>query len=184
MKKQIFSLMAVLSLGFAACNSDSNTSTTTDSTTTSAGTTTTTSSGDYAAMADEFQRNSDAGKYMDVRTGKPIKISVDKSTGKKTNTETNEPVTRYIFADDSDWWVYDWEGNRLGRAKMENDRVLFEDSSNNWVDYDVKWKNDDDETKMKSDDIKVKTEKDGDKKIKTDDKVIKKDEDGTKVKDN
>lgn len=184
MKKQIFSLVAALSLGFAACNSDSsNTSATSDSTTTTTATTTTSSSGDYAAMADEFQRNSDAGKYMDVRTGKPIKISVDRTSGKKLNTETNEPVTRYIFVDDSDWWVYDWEGTRLGRAKLENDKVLFEDSNNKWVDYEVKWKNDD-ESKMKTDDIKIKTEKDGDTKIKTKDKKIKTDEDGRKEKDN
>lgn len=182
MKKQIFSLVAVLSLGFAACNSDGDTSATTDSTNVT--TTTTTSSGDYAAMADEFQRNSEAGKYRDVKTGEPIKISVDKISGKKINTATNENITRYILVDDSDWWVYDWEGNRLSRAKMENDKLLFEDSSNNWVDYEVKWKNDDDESKMKSDDMKVKTEKDGDTKIKTDDKKIKIDEDGTKEKDN
>lgn len=184
MKKQIFSLIAVLSLGFAACNSDSNTSATTDSTGTSASATTNTSSGDYAAMADEFDRNSEAGKYRNVRTGEPIRISVDRTTGKKTNAETNENITRYILVDDNDWWVYDWEGNRLGRARMENDKVLFEDSSNNWVDYEVKWKNDDDESKMKTEDMKVKTEKDGDQKIKTDDKKIKKDEDGTKIEDN
>ena len=135
-------------------------------------------------MADEFDRNSEAGKYRDVRTGEPIRISVDKTSGKKLNAETNENVTRYILVDDGDWWVYDWEGNRLGRAKMEDNKILFEDSNNNWVDYDVKWKNDDGETKMKTDDIKVKTEKDGDMKIKTKDKKIKKDEDGTKVEDN
>jgi hypothetical protein len=189
MKKLIFSLITFLSLGFIACNNDSTTSETTDSTTTTTTTTTdastTTSSSDYTAMADEFQRNSDAGKYMDVKTGKPIKISVDKTTGKKINLTTNEPVTRYIYVDNNDWWVYDWEGSRLGRAKMDNNKVMFEDSVNkNWVDYDVKWKNDSDESKMKTDDIKVKTEKDGDIKIKTKDKVIKKDEDGTKVKDN
>ncbi|HYK57446.1 MAG TPA: hypothetical protein VEV15_13345 [Flavisolibacter sp.] len=180
MKKQMFSLVAALSLGFAACNSDSQTSATSDTTTTI----NTTTSGDYAGMADEFDRNSEAGKYMDVRTGKPIKISVDKTTGKKVNVETSEPVTRYIYVDDSDWWVYDWEGNRLGRAKLQDEKVLFEDSANNWVDYEVMWKNDNDESKMKSDDIKIKTEKDGDTKIKTKDKKIKIDEDGRKEKDN
>jgi hypothetical protein len=184
MKKQIFSLITVLSLGFAACNSDSNTSATTDSATNSSATTTSTSSGDYAAMADEFQRNSEAGKYRDVRTGEPIRISVDRTTGKKINAETNDNITRYIYVDEPDWWVYDWEGNRLGRAKMEDNKMLFEDSSDHWVEYDVKWKNDDDESKMKTDDMKVKTEKDGDQKIKTGDKKIKKDEDGTKVEDN
>ncbi|HJW18242.1 MAG TPA: hypothetical protein VJ499_14020, partial [Flavisolibacter sp.] len=65
MKKLIFSLITFLSLGFMACNNDSTTSETTDSTTTTTSTTdatTTTSSSDYSAMADTFQRNSDAGK--------------------------------------------------------------------------------------------------------------------------
>jgi hypothetical protein len=171
MKKQMFSLIALISLGFAACNSDGNRTNATDSTTTTANTTVT-SSGDYAAMADQFQQNSDAGKYRDVKTGKPIKISVDRSTGKKTNVETNEPVTRYILVDNNDWWVYDDEGTRLSRAKMENDKLLFEDN-NKWVDYEVKWKNDGDEEKMKSEGIKVKTDNDGDKKVKTDDRKIK-----------
>lgn len=181
MKKQIFSLITLFSLGFAACNNDTKTAgEATDSTTTSTETTnTSTSRSDYAAMADEFQRNSDAGKYKDVRTGKPIKISVDKTTGKKINVETSEPVTRYILVDDSDWWVYDDEGTRLGHAKLENDKVLYEGDNNDWVEYDVKWKNDSDESKTKSDGIKVKTEKDGDMKIKTDDKTIKTDKDGT-----
>jgi len=173
MKKQILIVFAALAIGFTACNSDSNTTATTDSATNGSTTTTNTSTSDYAAMADEYERNSEAGKYMDARTGKPIRISVDRTTGKRLNAETNEPITRYIFVDNNDWWAYDWEGNRLGRAKLEGDKVLYETDNNEWVDYDVKWKNDDGETKMKSDDMKVKTEADGDMKIKTDDKKIK-----------
>jgi|SRR5215204_120205 len=186
MKKQIFSLVTLISLGLAACNNDTKTAgEATDSTASTTETTTKTTSNDYAAMADEFQRNSDAGKYMDVKTGKPIKISVDKTTGKKINAETNEPVTRYVFVDNNDWWVYDDAGTRLSRAKLENDKMLFEGNNNDWVEYDVKWKNDEDESKMKTDDIKVKTEKDGDTKVKTDDKKIKTDKDGkTKEKEN
>src|SRR5215217_3259149 len=185
MKKQIFSFIVVLSLGFTACNNDAKTGDATDSTTTTTTSTTVNTNNDYAAMADEFDKNSTAGKYMDARTGKPIKISVDRTTGKKINAETNEPVTRYILVDDNDWWVYDWEGTRLGRAKLENDKVLYEGDNNEWVEYDVKWKNDGDENKMKSDDIKVKTEKDGDTKVKTDDKKVKGEEDGkVKEKDN
>jgi len=185
MKKQLYSLIACTAIGFGACNSDTKTAAESTDSTTTTNVTTTTSNSDYAAMADEFQRNSDAGKYMDAKTGKPIKISVDRTTGKKINAETNEPVTRYILVDDNDWWVYDWEGTRLGRAKLENDKVLYEGDNNEWVEYDVKWKNDGDENKVKSDDIKVKTEKDGDTKVKTDDKKVKVEEDGkVKEKDN
>ncbi|HEX6333180.1 MAG TPA: hypothetical protein VFZ78_03075, partial [Flavisolibacter sp.] len=110
-QKQLFSLLAVALISFAACNNDGKMSEADD--TTAAGTTT--SSGDYAAMADEFQQRSDAGLYRDVRTGQPIKISVDRSSGAKVNTETNEPVTRYIYIDNNEWWVYDDAGTRLGR---------------------------------------------------------------------
>ncbi|MGV3528020.1 MAG: hypothetical protein ACO1OO_03925 [Flavisolibacter sp.] len=178
MKKVMLGLIAFSVAGiFAACNNDAQTSENTDSTTV-----TTTSTGDYAAMADEFDRNSEAGKYVDVHTGKPIKISVDRTTGKKVNAETKEPVTRYIMIDGPEWWVYDIDGNRLGQAKLDNGTVLFDDNGN-WVDYDTKWKDDGDESKYKSDDMKVKTDEDG-MKIKTDDQKIKVDEDGTKVKDN
>ena len=196
MKTRFFSLLAATMLfGLVACENKNNKNDKDDtetSNTTTGTETTETSTGDYAARADEFERNSEAGKYMDARSGKPVRLSVDRSTGKVMNTETRQPVTRYIYVDNNDWWVYDWEGNKLGQAKMENDRVLFDDNGN-WVDYDVKWKDDDsdtkvkideDESKMKTDDTKVKVEKDGDYKIKTKDKKIKKDEDGTKVKDN
>lgn len=179
MKKILFGLMAFFVAGsFVACNNDAQTSENTDSTTM-----TTTSTGDYAAMADEFDRNSEAGKYVDVKSGKPIKISVDRTTGQKVNAETNEPVIRYIMIDGTDWWVYDVDGNRLGQAKFENGTVLFDDNGN-WVDYNTKWKDDGDEMKYKSGDTKVKVGDDGSMKIKTDDQKIKVDEDGKKVKDN
>lgn len=185
MKKQMFSFMAVLALGFAACNNETKTSETTDSTavntTTAAGTdgTSISNSGDYAALADEYDRNSEAGKYMDARTGKPIRISVDRTTGQRLNAQTNEPIVRYIYVDNNDWWAYDAAGTRLGRAKFENDHVLYEGDNSSWVEYDVKWKDDKDgSSKMKTDDIKVKTDKDGSTKVKTDDKKVKTDKDG------
>jgi hypothetical protein len=193
MKKQLFSLLAVAMIGFTACNSGNNDTTGTNTDTSSAtgsaatGTETSTvsSSGDYAAMADEFERNSQAGKYRDARTGQPLRISVDRSTGAKMNAETNEPITRYIMVDNTDWWAYDNNGSRLGRARYENNKVMYEGDNNNWVDYDVKWKTDGDgESKMKTDGLKIKTEKDGDMKIKTDDKKIKIEDGKVKEKDN
>jgi len=195
MKTKFFSLLAATMLfGLVACENSGNKNDKEDNT--AVGNTgsenTETSTGDYAAKAGEFERNSEAGKYMDVRTGKPIRLSVDKSSGRIINSENSQPVTRYIYVDNNDWWVYDWEGNKLGQAKVENDKVLFDDNGS-WVDYDVKWKDDENDTKVKMDedeskiktgDTKIKVEKDGDYKIKTGDKKIKKDEDGTKVKDN
>ena len=181
MKKKIFGLIAVLSLGFVACNNDADTAATDDTTTTTAGTITTT--GDYSAMADEFQKNSDAGMYRDARTGQPIKISVDRTSGAKMNATTNEPLTRYIFIDNTDWWVYDAEGNRIREAKMENDKVVYKNEANAWVPWDkIKW-DEDGEGKYEDDSTKVKIEKDGDMKIKTKDKKIKVDDGKTTVKD-
>jgi hypothetical protein len=194
MKKEILSLMVVAGLVLSACGNDNKNGTSTSDTDnatksgTTAGasteTTTQSSSNDYAAMADEFERNSTANKYYDPRTGKNVRISVDRTTGKRMNTETRQPITRYIYNDNNDWWVYDAEGTRLGRARMNNNRFQFQDDSNNWVDYDARWKHDDDESKLKTDDMKVKIEKDGDMKIKTKDKKIKVEDGVVKEKDN
>jgi hypothetical protein len=186
MKKKIFSLVAVLSLGFMACNNDGDNTAGTDTTTTTTNTTagTVTTTGDYSAMADEFQKNSEAGKYRDARSGKNIKISVDRTTGKKLNVETNEPVTRYIFIDNNEWWVYDEEGNRIREAKMENDKLVYRGENNMWVPWDkIKW-DEDGSGKYEDDSTKIKIEKDGDMKIKTNDKKVKVEDGKTTVRDN
>src|SRR5215208_2267088 len=170
-RNKILSLFTIVLFGLFACNDNSKTSAANEDSS-NGSVTTNTSSGNYAAQADEFEKNSAAGKYLDVRTGKPIKISVDRTTGVKTNVETSTPVVRYIYIDDPDWWVYDAEGNRLSRAKMENNTLLFEDN-NNWVSYDVKWKSDEDGAKLKSGDSKTKTDKGGDTKAKTDSTKLK-----------
>ncbi|MES2882339.1 MAG: hypothetical protein V4676_09345 [Bacteroidota bacterium] len=178
MKKQFLGLLTVVALGFTACNNDKDT---TSEITDSTGSTTTVvnSTNDYTALADSFQRVSDAGMFMDARTGAPIKISVDRTTGRRTNAATSEPITRYIYVDNSDWWVYDADGVQQGRAKMDGDKVMYQGDGDKWVDYDTKWKVDEDgDTKMKSDDMKIKTDKDGDIKIKTDSTKTKIDKDG------
>ena len=187
MKTKIFSLVAAtITLGFVACNNESESTASTDSTTNSTTTesTTSTSTGNYAAQADSFKVNSEAGYYLDARTGKPIRIKVDASTGARINEETNEPVDYYV--DKRTWWVYgDDSWDTIGTARMEGSELRYQDDNDKWVTFDQKWKmkQDDDEAKAKSDDSKIKVEKDGDVKAKTDDGTkIKSDEDGTKVK--
>jgi hypothetical protein len=106
MKTKIFSLVAAtITLGFAACNSDGDNTTSTDSTTsTTTDVNTNTSTGNYAAQADSFKINSEAGNYLDAHTGKPIKIDVDVTTGERVNAETNEPGLYYV--DRRTGWVY------------------------------------------------------------------------------
>lgn len=195
MKTKLFSLVAASFLfGLVACNNDGDTTASNDSTGATTGTetvnNTATSTGNYAAWADTFRVNSEAGRYRDVRTGKPIRISVDPSTGARMNAETNEPVTRYVYVMDNDWWLYDDPNTRVGRVKWENDKMMYEDNGS-WIDYETKWKDGDakikvdegdGEIKIKDGDTKTKIEKDGDTKTKTDGKKVKTDEDGTKVK--
>lgn len=185
MKTRIFSLVAAtITLGFAACNNDGDSTASTDSTTTSTTeVSTNTSTGNYSAQADSFRVNSEAGNYLDARTGKPIKINVDANTGARVNAETNEPVRYYV--DRRTWWVYgDDSWDTIGSAQMEGQELRFRGDNDKWVTYEEKWKVDggDGETKMKSEDSKTKVEKDGDAKTKTEDGKVKTDEDGTKVK--
>jgi hypothetical protein len=194
-KTKIFGLLVGASLFAVACNNDADTTAKNDSTNaTGTEITSNTTTTDYAAKADEFQKNSEAGRYRDARTGKPIKINVDRTTGARINAETNEPVRRYVIADtDTDWWLYDETDSRLGRVRWDSNKMMYEDNGN-WIDYETRWKDDevkvkvdegDGDVKAKSDDAKVKIDKDGDTKIKTKDQKIKIDKDGsTKVKDN
>lgn len=208
-KTRIFSLLAgVLAVGMVACNNEgegseaANDTVATSTENTTATTTTTTS--DYSALADSARINSEAGNYLDPKTGKSIRISVDPQTGARTNAETGEPVWRYV--DRRTWWVYsgdEWEPQ--GEARMEGNNLQYKGDDDSWITYDERWP--DDDTKMKEwktkyadgskvevqengnqkykdGAIKVKTEKDGDIKIKTEDgKKIKRDEDGVRVKD-
>ena len=183
MKTRIFSLVATtITLGFVACNSEGENTTSSDTTITT-DVSTSTSTGNYAAQADSFKTNSEAGYYLDARTGKPIKINVDASTGARVNAETNEPVRYYV--DKRTWWVYgDDSWDTIGSAQMEGTELRFRGDSDKWVTYDEKWKIDegDGEVESKTEDTKTKVEKDGDTKIKTEDGKVKADEEGVKVK--
>jgi hypothetical protein len=190
MKMKFFSLLAAsLALGVVACNNSSETTATTDSSTMTTDTSSTTGTasnmGNYAAMADSFRVNSEAGNYLHPRTGKPMRISMDVSSGRVTNAETGEPVWRYV--DRRNWWVYGGENwDRLGEAKMERDRLMYRSDNDQWVDYETRWTTDD--TKMQEDwkrkygDTKVKVDSDGDIKVKTEKGKIKYDADDKKIK--
>jgi hypothetical protein len=186
MKVKIFSLVAAtVTFGLVACNSNSDSTASTDSTTsTTTEVTTNASTGNYAAQADSFRVNSEAGYYLDARTGKPIRIRVDASTGARINEETSEPIDYYV--DKRTWWVYgDDSWDTIGTARMEGNELRYHDNNDKWVTFDQKWKVDegDGEAKMKAGDNKTKVEKDGDTKTQTEDgSKIKTDEEGTKVK--
>ena len=186
----------VLALGlaaFTACNNDSASNTSdADSAAnnnTASESTASTSSGDYSAYADEIEKNSASGRYVNPRTGKAYsKLNVNRQTGEITD-ENNEPVWRYV--DTQNWWVYglddeDWTWRQIGEARMDNDQLMYKDDTGNWVTYEKRWKVKDDDMgkswKAKSGDTKIKFDKDGDIKVKDESGKTKYDADDNKVK--
>lgn len=203
MKKTIILPLAMaISFGFIACNNDNNATSenntdTTTGTSDMSNTTTQTSTGSYAAQADSFRINSEAGNYLDARSGKSIRINVDPQTGRRTNAETGEPVWRYV--DRRTWWVYGGDTwDTVGTARMENNQLRYRSNNDQWETYERRWKAEDDkmlsdwrtkydddgDVKMKNDekDAKIKLDKDGDLKIKTKDGKTKIDADDGEVK--
>jgi len=141
-KTHVFSLFAAtIVMGFAACNNNGNDSASTDTTATTVNTATTTqtSSRNYAAMADSFKMNSDAGNYLEPRTGKPVRITVS-SAGTLVD-DNGTPIRRYV--DKRTWWVYDANtGDTVGNARMENGTLKYKGDNDQWLNYDEKWHDD------------------------------------------
>lgn len=203
MKRTILSICtAAVVVGLTACSNSSDGTATGDTTTatpnstpsmTNVPTTTSTSTGTYAAMADTVERNSTQGYYLNPRTGKPYTgLKVDRNTG-AISDEAGEPVYRYV--DNRNWWVYGESGaeadtmhtwNQVGEAKMEGEKLTYKGDGDKYVDYNTRYKADDEKMnkkwKSKDGEVKIKTEKDGDMKIKVGDEKIKVDEDGVKKK--
>ncbi len=196
MKKNIFNLFAAgIVLSLAACNNSSdNTGANGDSAnlnqdSLNAASASANSSNDYSAYADSVERNSQAGYYLNPRTGKPLKVKVNRTTGELTDQETNEPVWRYV--DNRNWWVYgiddsDWHWDTMGQARMENDKLMYQGDNGKWMSYDEQWKTQDEKVnkswKEKVGDTKIKVSKDGDIKIKDEHGKVKYDADDNKIK--
>jgi hypothetical protein len=201
MKQKFFGFCAIaVAVSLAACsndgtsaNADDSTSTSTTNTTASTQTTTSTSEGNYAAMADSIERNSQQGYYLNPKTGKKYSsLKVDRSTGRITD-ESGEQVWRYV--DSRNWWVYgdndynddmyNWQ--QVGEAKQEGEKITYKGDDDKWVDYDTKWKVSDDGMKQKmktadGDKLKIKTDEEGNTKIKVNDEKVKVDKDGNVIK--
>ncbi|TCZ70486.1 hypothetical protein [Flaviaesturariibacter aridisoli] len=151
MKQAKWLSIAAFAATLAACNGNgtnngtADTTATTTTTTTTESTGATASTGNYAAMADSFRVNSQAGNYLDAKTGKPIRIKYDATTRRAVNEETNQPVWRYV--DRRTWWVYGADNdnwNQVGEARMDGSTLKYKSSSNdNWLSYDERWSEDD-----------------------------------------
>lgn len=141
---------ATLALGLTACNNSATNTSATDSTnhdsTSTTTTSTTTSSSQYSALADSVERNSQAGYYLNAKTGKALRVKVDRSTGKMADAESNMPLNRYV--DKRNLTVYggnNWDS--IGSARMQGENLMYQDQNGQWVNYDKRWKEED----MKSD---------------------------------
>ena len=196
-KTNFFSFLALaLSLGVVACNDDADSTSTTDTSTTTMETNTATTdpnttstmntnTSDYAALADTFRMNSEAGNYLDPRTGRSIKIGVDPQTGTRYNLATEEPVWRYV--DKRTWWVYGGDNwDTMGEARMEDNKIMYKGDGDKWMTYDDRWKMEDEKMmtdwKTKNGGTKIKISKDGDIKVKNESGKVKYDGDDNKMK--
>ncbi|RYD95739.1 MAG: hypothetical protein EOP50_07545 [Sphingobacteriales bacterium] len=140
--------IAAFAAVLASCNGNGTNNGTADTTTTATTTTTTgtvNSDGNYAAMADSFRVNSEAGNILDARTGKAMRVRYDVTTHRAVNEETNQPVWRYV--DRRNWWVYGSDNDnwtRVGDARMEGSTLKYKSSSDDsWLNYDERWAQDD-----------------------------------------
>ena len=108
--------------------------------------------------------------YIDLATGKHIKVVKDSTTGEMVNAETKEPVVIYVDTHSNDT-IYGKTG------KVINNHVTKTDDGYKYVsneDQPEKVKTDDDGSyKIKDEDYKKKVEKDGDVKIKDGDDKLK-----------
>ena len=104
-QNKIFTLLMALGVAaFVSCNNSSDTTAdNSDSTGANSTAGSSTSSSNYSAYADEIEKNSSEGNYINPKTGKAYgKLTVNRENGEITD-ENNEPVWRYV--DKRTWWV-------------------------------------------------------------------------------
>jgi len=106
------------------------------------------------------------GRYIDLSTGKPVKLEKDELAGVLINKETKQPVYMYVDTRTNDT-IYGSTGEVINGHiyKDDNDKYVY--------DNDEKLKTEGNgEVKYKDGDYKVKVEKDGDMTIKNGDKKV------------
>lgn len=190
MKKTVFALGAIaLSLLITSCDNGAETTTTTDSSTVT--TESAMSAGEGTAASQNITVRLDPSvSYVNLKTGKPVKLRVDTVTHYIIDEETSEPVTYYINPSTND--TFDQRGRLVNRALIRSstgDYTIDEsrisvttddntDASNDVITTDTavegasttgesKTKLKDDKFKHKTDDTKLKV-KEGKVKLKKD----------------
>lgn len=141
--KKIFKISgAIVMAALIACNSNNKMNASTDSTTT-----------DTAMVAESPSTTATAavvpGSYVDLSTGKEVKVIADPQTGYAIDSNTRTPVEFYVNTS---------TGDTLYRTGIIVNNAILKDGGT--------WKLNDDMIERDGDNIKVKTGADGDIKIK------------------
>jgi hypothetical protein len=168
MKRSAFVITAIAVACLSACKDGTESTTTTDSTLNSSSTSATGSEMSSATSTSTINIRPDAS-YVDLKSGKQVKLRVDTTTNYVVNVETNEPIYYYIDPSTSD--TFDRGGQNVSNA-------LIRGSDGNYTVDESRLK-----MKMQSDgDIKTKDEAGNKTKVETDGKIKNKSADGTKEK--
>jgi hypothetical protein len=124
--------------------------------------------------------NNPNGEYIDLTTGKTIKIEKDEETGYMVNADSKKPVYLYVNPSTKDTF-YGRTGKKVNNHVIvtDNGNYKFDDDDYVYRNGEYKLKTDDSDVKVKDGDYKMKTDdgdvkvKDGDYKRKTDDGDVK-----------
>lgn len=129
------------------------------------------------------------GSYVDLSTGKTVKLTRNETDGTIMNMETSQPVEFYVDMSTHDTF-YAKTGTVVNYALLQEEgKYKLDDAKIKWEGDELKIKNadgskekiTDDEYKYKSDDVKIKETED-ETKIKAGDTKIKVSKDEVKVK--
>lgn len=188
MKKELFALGGILFLlSMSACNSGTST-TSTDSTTVTTGSTQS-ESGNMSAATTTVHLDP-AASYVDLRTGKQVKLRVDTVTKYVVEESSNQPIMYYINPSTND--TFDRSGRVVNNAlrkgengdySIDESRItISSDNSSNVVNSDTNTNSaapDEGSTTSGNSKTKIKDDKF---KQKTDTSTIKVKEDKIKIK--
>lgn len=124
----------------------------------------------YAALAVSmgtlYSCSENESEYIDLETGKTIKVEKDEKTGAMVNADTKEALYIYVDTKKKDTIL-------AATGEVINGKVIKTDDNKYVYDDGSKLKIENGETKYKDGDYKVEVEKDGDINIKDGDKKVK-----------
>jgi hypothetical protein len=182
MKRVFMPLCAIALLSVVSCNQSSTTEAGADSTSTTTTTTSTdAATGSTAAPSAATTTVDENASYVDLKSGKTIKVKKNQETGKYINSETNEPLMYYVNPSTAD--TFDVQGRVVNNALVKGPEGYTVDETKITTDNGKLKTQSDGDVKAKEGDVKAKVETDGDMKLKSGDSKEKIKDDTYKSKD-